>query len=88
MLKMETPVLQETCVRQERRCSSMEKWTPGIVSIPPPPPSLGSVGKSRADRFMVTPLVIHKVNGEKVLEYTSPQIGGGVANGYDPAIKI
>jgi len=33
-------------------------------------------------------LVIHKVNGEKVLEYTSPQIGGGVANGYDPAIKI
>ena len=32
-------------------------------------------------------LVIHKVNGEKVLEYTKPQIGGGVANGYDPAIK-
>lgn len=33
-------------------------------------------------------LVIHKVNGEKVLEYTKPQIGGGVANGYDPAIKV
>lgn len=33
-------------------------------------------------------LVIHKINGEKVLEYTHPQIGGGVANGYDPAIKI
>ncbi|HSI78829.1 MAG TPA: DUF1080 domain-containing protein [Lunatimonas sp.] len=33
-------------------------------------------------------LVIHKVNGENVLEYTKPQIGGGVANGYDPAIKI
>src|SRR5680860_333753 len=33
-------------------------------------------------------LVIHKVNGEKVLEYTKPQIGGGVVNGYDPAIKI
>ncbi|MFO7824917.1 MAG: DUF1080 domain-containing protein [Cyclobacterium sp.] len=33
-------------------------------------------------------LVIHKVNGEKVLEYTQPQIGGGVANGYDPAIKV
>lgn len=32
-------------------------------------------------------LVIHKVNGKKVLEYTKPQIGGGVANGYDPAIK-
>ena len=32
-------------------------------------------------------LVIHKVNGEKVLEYTKPQIGGGVVNGYDPAIK-
>lgn len=33
-------------------------------------------------------LVIHKVNGEKVLEYIKPQIGGGVANGYDPKIKI
>ncbi|HSO85366.1 MAG TPA: DUF1080 domain-containing protein [Draconibacterium sp.] len=33
-------------------------------------------------------LVIHIVNGETVLEYTKPQIGGGVANGYDPAIKI
>lgn len=33
-------------------------------------------------------LVIHVVNGEKVLEYTRPQIGGGVANGFDKAIKI
>ncbi len=33
-------------------------------------------------------LVTHIVNGEKVLEYTNPQIGGGVANRYDPAIKI
>ncbi len=33
-------------------------------------------------------LVIHKVNGKTVLEYTKPQIGGEVANGYDPAIKI
>ncbi len=33
-------------------------------------------------------LVIHKVNGETVLEYTRPQIGGGVANGFDPAVKI
>lgn len=33
-------------------------------------------------------LVIHKINGEKVLEYTHPQIGGGVANRFDPAIKI
>ena len=33
-------------------------------------------------------LVIHKVNGETVLEYSKPQIGGVVANGYDPALKI
>lgn len=33
-------------------------------------------------------LVIHKINGKKVLEYTKPQIGGGVANGYDPEIKV
>lgn len=32
-------------------------------------------------------LVIHKVNGQTVLQYTQPQIGGGVANGFDPAIK-
>lgn len=33
-------------------------------------------------------LVSHYINGEKVLEYAQPQIGGGVANGYNPAIKI
>ncbi len=33
-------------------------------------------------------LVIHIVDGEKVLEYTKPQIGGGVANGFNPALKI
>lgn len=33
-------------------------------------------------------LVIHKVNGETVLEYTKPQIGGEVASGFDPNIKI
>lgn len=32
--------------------------------------------------------IIHKVNGETVLEYTQPQIGGGVVSGYDPAINI
>ncbi len=32
-------------------------------------------------------LVIHKVNGEEVLRYTKPQIGGGVANRFDPSIK-
>jgi hypothetical protein len=31
--------------------------------------------------------VIHKVNGEIVLEYAQPQIGGGVVSGYDPDIK-
>lgn len=33
-------------------------------------------------------LITHIVNGEIVLEYTKPQIGGGVANGFDPALKI
>jgi hypothetical protein len=32
-------------------------------------------------------LVIHLVNGDTVLRYTSPQIGGGVANGFNPDIK-
>lgn len=33
-------------------------------------------------------LVIHKVNGQEVLRYTKPQIGGGTAEGFDPAIKV
>lgn len=33
-------------------------------------------------------LVIHLVNGDTVLQYTKPQIGGAVVEGFDPAIKI
>jgi hypothetical protein len=32
-------------------------------------------------------LVRHLVNGEKVLEYSLPQIGGGVVTNFDPAAK-
>ncbi|MEX2594869.1 MAG: DUF1080 domain-containing protein [Anditalea sp.] len=32
-------------------------------------------------------LVTHLINGDTVLQYAKPQIGGGVANGYDPEIK-
>ncbi|HLL43451.1 MAG TPA: family 16 glycoside hydrolase, partial [Segetibacter sp.] len=32
-------------------------------------------------------LVTHIINGDTVLQYSKPQIGGGVANNYDPAIK-
>jgi hypothetical protein len=31
--------------------------------------------------------VRHLIDGEVVLQYEKPQIGGGVANGWDPAIK-
>ncbi len=31
--------------------------------------------------------IVHKVNGETVLSYEKPQIGGGVVNGFDPAVK-
>ncbi|MEC5144801.1 DUF1080 domain-containing protein [Chitinophaga sp. 212800010-3] len=33
-------------------------------------------------------LVTHIINGDTVLQYSKPQIGGGVVNNYDPAIKI
>lgn len=33
-------------------------------------------------------LVTHIINGDTVLQYSKPQIGGGTANNYDPAIKI
>ena len=32
-------------------------------------------------------LIRHSVNGEPVFEYTKPQIGGGVVNHFDPAVK-
>lgn len=32
-------------------------------------------------------LVVHLVNGDTVLQYAKPQIGGGVANNFNPAIK-
>ncbi|MBY0507884.1 MAG: DUF1080 domain-containing protein [Bryobacteraceae bacterium] len=32
--------------------------------------------------------VRHLIDGETVLQYEKPQIGGGVAHGFDPAIKI
>lgn len=33
-------------------------------------------------------LVTHLINGDTVLQYSKPQIGGGVVNNYDKAIKI
>ena len=33
-------------------------------------------------------LVTHIINGDTVLEYSKPQIGGGVVNSFDPKIKI
>lgn len=32
-------------------------------------------------------LISHRVNGETVLEYALPQIGGGAVRGFDPAAK-
>ena len=32
-------------------------------------------------------LVKHIINGDTVLQYSKPQIGGGVVNGYDPRFK-
>ena len=33
-------------------------------------------------------VVTHKINGKTVLEYTRPQIGGGVVHRYDPTVKL
>jgi hypothetical protein len=33
-------------------------------------------------------LVLHLVNGDTVLRYTNPQVGGGVANRFDPTYKV
>lgn len=40
-----------------------------------------------AELIVQDTLVTHKINGEIVLQYTRPEIGGGVANRFDPAIK-
>jgi Domain of Unknown Function (DUF1080) len=31
--------------------------------------------------------IVHRVNGQNVLEYEQPQIGGGTVSGFDPAVK-
>lgn len=42
----------------------------------------------RADLIVLADsLVTHLINGDTVLQYSKPQIGGEVASGYDPAIK-
>lgn len=33
-------------------------------------------------------LIVHMINGDTVLTYTKPTIGGGVVNRYDPTVKI
>ena len=33
-------------------------------------------------------LIIHKINGDTVLQYSRPQIGGGVVENFDPAVKV
>jgi hypothetical protein len=33
-------------------------------------------------------LIRHMVEGDTVLEYTKPQIGGGVVNNFDPSVKL
>ncbi len=33
-------------------------------------------------------LITHIVEGDTVLQYSKPTIGGGVANGFDPGIKV
>jgi hypothetical protein len=33
-------------------------------------------------------LITHIINGDTVLQYSKPQIGGSVATGYDPKLKI
>jgi hypothetical protein len=33
-------------------------------------------------------VITHIVNGDTVLSYTSPRVGGGVVNGYDPLQKV
>jgi len=33
-------------------------------------------------------LITHIINGDTVLQYSKPQIGGGVVNRYDPKIKV
>jgi hypothetical protein len=32
--------------------------------------------------------IVHIINGKKVLEYSKPQIGGGVVAGYNPDLFI
>ena len=42
----------------------------------------------RAEAIVRGDSITHIINGDTVLGYTSPRIGGGVVNGFDPAVKV
>ena len=42
---------------------------------------------ARGDRGARRRSIVHRVNGEIVLEYEKPQLGGGTVAGHDPALK-
>ena len=41
-----------------------------------------------AELIVLGDLITHIINGDTVLQYSKPQIGGGVVNNYDPSVKI
>jgi hypothetical protein len=42
----------------------------------------------RAEAIVRGDSITHIINGDTVLGYTSPRVGGGVVNGFDPAVKV
>ena len=59
------------------------------ICVPPEPMSYIKAGLILDIASIPPPKhLTHKINGKTVLEYTQPQIGGGVANRYNPALKI
>lgn len=42
----------------------------------------------RAEAIVRGDSITHIISGDTVLRYSAPRIGGGVVNGYDPAVKV
>ena len=83
---MESQGLPATCVHRVPMSYIKVEWILGIASI-----HLTYEGDQWIHAELIVrgdSVVTHIINGENVLEYTNPQMGGGVANRFNPALKI
>ena len=78
---------RRTCARPERMSSSTARSSPRTASTLNRRRTAASNGCGSRPKCSAPSRITHFVNGEPVLSYEQPQIGGGNVINYDPAVK-